>query len=72
MVDYLKGVKMYSLVIMATHVSTLQGNWKQEWIEYVDGYGSDTVVIEGRVIVNEGCPFVVGMQRLFQKHVVKI
>ena len=71
MVDYLKGVKMYSLVIMATHISTSTRNWKLEWIEYVDGYGSNTVVKNGTLILDEGCPFVFGKLSLFQKQVIK-
>ena len=65
MVDYLKGVKMYSLIIMATHISTAWKNWPQNFIDYVDGYGSDTVVTNGRLITNEGCPFVAGKLSLY-------
>ena len=64
MIDYLKYVEMYSLIIMAVQETTSDRGWKQEWIDYMDGYGTDTVVVDGRVIVNEGCPFSVGKMRL--------
>ena len=57
MIDYLKHTELYSLIIMAVHETTSDRGWKKEWIDYVDGYGSNTVMVDGRVIVNEGCPF---------------
>jgi len=43
MVDYLKGVKMNSVIIMAIRDSSRLKHWEQDWIDYVDGYGSKTL-----------------------------
>ena len=64
MVEYLKGVKMNSLIVMAIKDSTWPWHWRQEWITYVDGYGSETVQnTNKRTILDDpqhpgvGCPF---------------
>ena len=65
MVDYLKGVKMNSVVVMAIQDSTWPWHWKDEWISYVDGYGSETLqnTTEGWLKSDPsweeyvGCPF---------------
>ena len=59
MVDYLKGVKAHNLVIIAVKDSTWPWNWKQEWIEYVDRFGSRTYQNTSERTIDEekGCPF---------------
>jgi len=59
MVDYLKEVKPYNMVIIAVKESTWPWHWKQEWIEYVDKFGSRTHQNKSERIIDEekGCPF---------------
>ena len=77
MVDYLKGVKMNSVIIMAIRDSSRLKHWEQDWIDYVDGYGSKPLrnpanlgygwldlTLEPLYI---GCPFI-----LCKFHVIKL
>ena len=54
MVNFLKGVKTNSMIIMAIQDSSREKNWKDEWIEYVDSLGSETY----KKAPMEGCPFI--------------
>ena len=53
MVNYLKDVKMNSLILMVIKDSTEPNHWNDEQISYVDSYGSETYKND----VNKGCPF---------------
>ena len=68
MVDYLKQVKTNSIIMMAIKDSTYYYHWSKDWIDYVDSYGSKTVIYPNEGWVrDEGCPFVAGnsfIQRL--------
>ena len=67
MVEYLKGVNAKSIVIIAIKDSTYGWYWKQEWITYVDSYGSVThqdvekewLLYNPDVHTTVGCPFTV-------------
>ena len=64
MVDFLKTVKVYSLIIMTIIDKTSWHIWNQNLIDYVDGYGSNTVVRDGAAVRTEGCPFIFGESKL--------
>ena len=63
MVDYLKGVKINNMIIMAIRDSTWPRHWKQKWIKYVNGYGAKTVQLRNFLRYNPHpassarCPF---------------
>ena len=65
MSEYLKSVKMNSMIIMAIKDSTWSWNWEQDWIEYIDSYGSEThqdteegtLKFDPRYDSDIGCPF---------------
>ena len=54
MVEFLEGVKMNSVIIMAIRDSSQESNWKDKYISYVDSFGSKTYKND----VNRGCPFI--------------
>ena len=43
MVEYLKGVKEHSLIVMAIRDSTYSYYWSTEQLNYMDSFGSETV-----------------------------
>ena len=53
MVEFLKGVKINSVIIMAIRDSSEPNNWNNEQISYLDSFGSETYIND----VNKGCPF---------------